>query len=130
MGKVLSMDLRERVVASWERGDGGYETLAAVFGIGSATLKRLVRRKRETGSLEPDPPPKGFPPVISGPRLRSLRLLVERNPDATTAELTELLNERISVTVSRSAVVRALGRLGLTRKKRPSGPARRTTKGS
>ena len=126
MGKVLSMDLRERVVAAWERGEGGYETVAAMFGIGSATLKRLVRRKRETGSLEPDPPPKGFPPVLSGPRLRSLALLVARHPDATTAELTELLNQRISVTVSRSAVVRALKRLGVTRKKRHSGRPKRT----
>lgn len=107
----------ERAVASWERGDSGYEKVAAVFGIGSATLKRLVRRKRLTGSLEPEPPPNGFPPIISGPRLRSLALLVERNPDATTAELTVLLNARISVTVSRPAVVRALGRLGITRKK-------------
>lgn len=127
MGIVLSMDLRERAVASWERGDGGYEKVAAVFGIGSATLKRLVRRKRLTGSLEPEPPPKGFPPIISGPRLRSLALLVERNPDATTAELTVLLNARISVVVSRSAVVRALGRLGITRKKRRSAPSKRTT---
>ena len=117
MGKTLSMDLRERVVAAYERGQGGYEALSKVFGIGSATLKRLVRRKRERGTLEPDPAPNGFPPRISGPRLHALKLLVGAHPDATTAELTTMLNERISVSVSRSAVVRALQRLNITRKK-------------
>lgn len=119
MGGWLSMDLRTRVVAAYERGEGGYETVAKVFGIGSATLRRLVRRKRDTGCLEPDPAPHGFPPRISGPRLRSLSLLVEKHPDATAAELTDMLNERISISVSRSAVVRALKRLGLTLKKSP-----------
>ena len=57
MGKVLSMDLRERVVAAWERGEGGYETVAAMFGIGSATLKRLVR----AGTLN-----QSFVPVLCG----------------------------------------------------------------
>jgi transposase len=125
MGLRLSMDLRSRVVAAYERGEGGYETVAQLFGIGSATLRRLVRRKRNTGSLEPAPAPHGFPPRISGPRLRSLALLVDKHPDATAAELTDMLNERISISVSRSAVVRAIKRLGLTLKKSPSRPARK-----
>lgn len=118
MAPALSMDLRVRVVEAYERGEGGYEGLAKVFGIGSATLKRLIRRKRETGSLEPDRPPHGFPPRISGPRLRSLKLLVQRHPDATTAELTRMLNARMSVSASQSAVTRALTTLNLSRKKK------------
>lgn len=128
MGVRLSNDLRERVVAAYERGDGGYVTVAATFGIGTATLRRLVARKRATGSLEPDPPPKGFPPKLTGERLETLANLVAEKPDLTIQELTDELNKLIDVTVSRSGVVRALMKLGLTRKKKPSVPGSKPTR--
>lgn len=120
MGLLLSMDLRKRVVAAYERGDGSYESVATTFSIGSATLKRLVARKRTTGSLEPDEPPKGFPPKLDESRIQQLAKLVEEQPDLTTQELTDELNKVIDVVVSRSGVVRALKKLDITRKKKPS----------
>lgn len=130
MGLCHSKDLRERVVAAYERGDGGYTTVAATFNIGRETLRRLIARKRVTGSVEPDEPPKGFPPKLSGERLEMLAKLVADKPDLTAQELTDELNALIDVTVSRSGVVRALKTLGITRKKKPSGPKSRVARTS
>lgn len=130
MGLRLSKDLRERVVAAYERGDGGYTTVAGSFNIGRETLRRLVIRKRTTGSLEPDEPPKGFPPKLSGERLEVLRTLVADKPDLTAQELADELNTLIDVTVSRSGVIRALKTLGITWKKKPSEPRNKTARTS
>ena len=130
MGLRHSKDLRVRVVAAYKRGDGGYTTVAATFNIGRETLRRLIARKRVTGSVEADEPPKGFPPKLSGERLEILAKLVADKPDLTAQELTDELNELIDVTVSRSGVVRALKTLGITRKKKPSGPKNRVARTS
>ena len=133
MGTKLSMDLRERVVAAYEAGEGSLESVATTFRIGSATLKRLVARKRKTGSLEADKAPNGFPPKLEGERLEALLKLSNERPDLTTQELTDELNKVLDVTVSRSGVMRALTKLGLTRKKKrsepPSGTARTSRSG-
>ena len=52
-----------------------------------------------------------------------LRQAVADRPDATLQEL----REAVGATCGTSAVHRALGRLGLRRKKSPSGPPSRTT---
>ncbi len=55
MPEPLSLDLRERIVAAYERGDMTRDQVAALFQVGRASVNRLVRRFRETGSVEPSP---------------------------------------------------------------------------
>ena len=57
---------------------------------------------------------------IHGDIASLLVAIVRELPDATVAELTEVLEARSDVTTSRSAVQRALVRLGYSRKKKPS----------
>ena len=53
--RVLSIDLRRRVVSAYESGESGtYEQTAKMFGIGEATVSRWLRLKRETGDVLPN----------------------------------------------------------------------------
>ena len=53
MAKPYSMDLRERVVASVERGGLSRNEAARRIGVGISTVIHWVRRFRETGSVAP-----------------------------------------------------------------------------
>jgi transposase len=61
----LSLDLRRRIVAAYERDEGTYFELAQRFGVGEATVSRLLRRQRELGHVVPEVAGGGFPPRIS-----------------------------------------------------------------
>src|SRR5216683_3974537 len=77
----------------------------------------LLRRRRETGKLERSPRGGGLVSPIHG-RIADLlcRIVGEMN-DATLEELTKALIERAEVKTSCAGVVRAMARLGFTRKK-------------
>ena len=53
MAKPYSVDLRERVVGSVERGGLSRNEAARRFGVGISTVIHWVRRFRETGSVAP-----------------------------------------------------------------------------
>lgn len=123
MPRPLSVDLRKRVVAAYERGGVTRDAVAEMFQVGRATVNRLVRQFRATGSVEPGPHGGGKPAKFN-PRLdRMLRKLVAEQSDATVPELVEALEAKTGARVSSSTMGRALARLGLTRKKSPSSPA-------
>ena len=47
-----SLDLRQRVVAAYEQGVETIEEIAERFSVGQTFVKKMLRQKRETGSLE------------------------------------------------------------------------------
>lgn len=122
--KTYSMDLRQRVVRACDEKVGTYKEIAELFGVSTAWIRRLLRRRRETGSLAPQKRGTRKPPKFFGPSLDKLRRLVEKQPDAT---LQELLN-RCGVDGSIMAVHRALERLGCRRKKSRSGLPSKTAR--
>jgi transposase len=122
--KAYSMDLRERVVAACDRGEGTREEIAKRFRVGVAWVYRLLQRRRQTGSFGPKPHGGGQKPAFDPPAAERLRQAVADRPDATLEEL----REAVGVACGTSAVHRALERLGLPRKKSRSGPPSRTTR--
>ena len=120
--KAYSMDLRERVVAACDRGEGTREEIAKRFRVGVAWVYRLLRRRRDTGSIAAKPHGGGQKPAFDRPAAERLRRAVADRPDATLEEL----REAVGVACGTSAVHRALERLGLPRKKSRSGPPSRT----
>jgi transposase len=120
MPEPLSLDLRERIVAAYERGDLTRDQVAEMFQVGRASVNRLVRRFRETGSVEPNPHGGGKPRKLTGRGEKALRALVAEHPDATIPEFVRLLMARAKLAVSTSTMSRELTRLGFTRKKSPS----------
>jgi transposase len=109
---AVPMELRRRIVAAYERKEGTYFELAQRFGVGEATVYRLLKLKREQGNVEP-----GAPTGVSEEELPDFVRLVNEFPGATLEQLKEAWIARTQRQISRSSVVRALRRAGITRKK-------------
>jgi transposase len=116
MDHALPIKLRLAVVTLRDE-EHTYEEIASLLGIGRATVSRLLRRRRETGKLERLPRGGGVVSPIRGPVAELLCSIVGEMNDATLEELTKALIERADVKTSRAGVVRAMARLGFTRKK-------------
>lgn len=111
--EAYSIDLRERVLRACDEGVDTQEEVAEQFHVSHSWVKKLLRRRRESGSIAPKPHAGGWTPKFSGEKLELLRKLVEQDPDATLAELLERSQVRGSI----MAVHRGLERLGCRRKK-------------
>jgi transposase len=122
--RSYSMDLRERVVAACDWGGETREHSAEQFCVSVAWVYRLLARRRDIGSIAPKPHGGGQPPAFQGESAERLRKAVEDCPDATLEEL----REATGVNCGTSAVSRALNRLGLPRKKSPSGLLSKTAR--
>lgn len=116
--RAYSQDLRERVLQTYEAGEGGYGTLARRFRIAETTVYRWVRDNRQSGKRAPKVYRHGFRSVLDEDDGAVLRHLVEERADATLAEYAERFEARTGCAVSAPSVCRALKRRGLTRKKK------------
>jgi transposase len=119
MPRPYEQDLRERVLAAYDRGKQTKE-IADTLGVSRAWARRVKQVRREqhrTTRL-----PMGGVRVVKVD-LAQLRTLVEQQPDATIPELHQRLG---TDRCSESAVGMALQRLGLSFKKRRSMPPNRT----
>ncbi len=110
MGAPYAQDLRDRVLAAYDRGMKTKQ-IADLFQVSPAWARRVKQRRRETG--ETTPRPMGGATVVKID-LAQLAELVRQHPDATIRELHALLG----VDCVESAVGMALKRLGLSFKKR------------
>lgn len=117
MGAAYAQDLRERILAAYDRGMTT-KPIATMFQVSPAWARRVKQRRRESGQITHKP--------MGGVRvvkidLQKLRELVAQQPDATTQEL----HQKLACGCCESAVGLALKRLGLTFKKRRSMQASR-----
>jgi transposase len=115
--RAYSTDLRERVVAACDVGDVTRAQIAARFSVSVTWIRKLIRQRRETGSIEPRPHGGGRASAFDPEAGRRLREAVRADDDATLRELAEAAG----VACCASAVHRALRRLGITRKKSRGG---------
>lgn len=113
--KPYSKDLRIKVLEAVARGMPR-ETVADVFGVSVPSIKRWIKRRRETGDVEPKPIP--GPPARKREALEgALPEQVKLNPDLTLDEHCELFEELYGVKVSNATMSRAFKRLNLPLKK-------------
>jgi transposase len=106
------MELRRRIVDAYERGEGTYFELAQRFGVGEATVYRLLKLRRERGDVTPR-----APTGVMDEEMPQFVRLVNALPDATLEQLKEAWVSRTKRPLSRSSIVRALRRAGIVRKK-------------
>jgi transposase len=109
-----SIDLRERVAAAVDHHEGSQRQIADRFRVSLSFITRLLRHRRRTGSLAPEPHGGGHPPALDRAGRERLRRLVRKQPDATLEELAG----RVGVRCSRMAIFRTLRKLRITRKKK------------
>lgn len=114
MPKAYSQDLREKAIAAIDRGVPKREVIQ-MFSISRDSLDRWLKRRKATGNVQ------AIQNYQQGHSHRivdweAFRAFVKLHGDRTQAELAELWHDRVS---SRT-ISRALARIGLTRKKRPT----------
>jgi transposase len=115
--QAYSLDLRERVVSAYEKGGATVAAIAARFSVGQTFVKKMLRQKRETGSLERLPQRAGAKKALSDSQRQWLALQVKAVPDITLGELQEQLAKEQRRKVSQATVCRELQVLRLPRKK-------------
>lgn len=125
--RAYSLDLRERVVTAYEKGEHTIAEIANRFSVGQTFLKKMLRQKRQNGSVERLPHRAGAKKVLSEASHRWLALQIKKQPDATLCELQEQLHLEKKVQVSPATLSRALRQLGLPRKKNRLSQASATT---
>ncbi len=117
------MPFRFAVASDYDLTGSSIET-AETFGCSEAWVRRLIQRRRDTGSLELPPRKRRDTSKLDADDLDQLAKLIAAKPDMTLGELAEALGRKASV----PTVWRATQKLGLRLKKRPSTPPSRTAR--
>ena len=117
---AYAMEFREAVARAYDECGSSIE-VAEQFACSESWVRRLIQRRRETGSLAPRPQRLPDNKKLNDDDLGQLRTLILQTPDMTLAELAEAMNHKVSV----PTVWRATQALGLPLKKSPSMPPSR-----
>lgn len=120
MAEPYAVELRKRVVATYEAGEGSYRTIGERFSLGEATVKRWVWRLHRDGKVEAYPKGGGTRSSIEA---EEIARLVAKLRDPTALELTAEFNRtrRGWARVHVSSMKRALHRHGYVVKKNADG---------
>jgi transposase len=121
MPEPCSGDLRERVLPACERGRLSRAKIAAVFQVAESTAYRWLQTWRREERREAKPHAGGPAPRLDAAALKELEAIVAEASDLSLAEYAAKLLERAGVAASGPTVCRALGKLGLPRKKDAAG---------
>jgi transposase len=117
--KTYSLDLRTRSVDAVDRHVGSQGEVAALFGVSRTWVKKLLRQRRETGSVAPKPHGGGQLPKLDTKKEEAVRsYMLDVKNDASLAEVQTYVARRWKVGISQATVSRLLARLGLPRKKK------------
>jgi len=117
--RTLSLDLRERILASYDNHEGTRPEIAHRFRVSLGMVKKLLQQRRHTGDIAPRHRFCGRKPMIVGAHQNQLRALLAKKSDLTLKELRAATRLKCSL----QAINVVLGKMGLTYKKRHSVPA-------
>jgi len=118
---TISLDLRERILVSYDQKEGNREEIASRYRVSLGMVKKLLQQRRRTGDIAPRHRFSGPKPRILATHQQQLRMLLGQKPDLTLAELRQAM--RLDCTLP--AIHYVLAKMGLTYKKRRSVPANR-----
>ena len=88
--RPYSKDLRERVAAVIDAGECSHRQAAKLFRVSVSFVTRLMPRRRQAGTLAPEPHGGGPRPYFGLPQEVRLVLLIIKHPDATLKQLKEM----------------------------------------
>lgn len=120
--RTLSLDLRERILASYDQDEGTREEIVERYRVSLGMVKKLLQQRRHTGDIAPRHHLSGRKPMILERHCQKLRKLLDRKPDLTLKEL----RHAVALECSLPAIHYVLAKMGLTYKTRRSEPANKT----
>ena len=128
MAKAYALDLRRKVFAAWQAGEGTQAAVGRRFGVSESFVGDLAALHRQTGDVAARPHGGGRRSLATPAALAELAALVAANSDHTTAEHHQSMLGA-DFALSAATVGRMLLGLGQTRKKRRSRTMRPTASG-
>jgi len=116
---TISMDLRERILTSYDHKEGNREEIASRYRVSLGMVKKLLQQRRRTGDIAPRHRFSGPKPRILSSQQQQMRVLLGKKQDLTLAEL----RQAMQLDCTLPAIHYVLAKMGLTYKKRRSAPA-------
>lgn len=124
--RTISLDLRQRILAAYDKGQDTRAAVARRFDVSLGLVKKLLQQRRRTGDIAPRHRFSGRKATILPSHHRHLCQLLADKPDLTLPELRQATGLRCTL----PAIHYALKKLDLTYKKRHSAPANKTARTS
>src|SRR5271156_1746112 len=116
--RTLSLDLRERILASYDQQEGTRDQVAHRYRVSLGMVKKLLQQRRRTGDIAPRHRYSGRKPRIQSSHHRQMRTLLGKKPDMTLKEL----RDAMALDCTLPTIHYILEKMGLTLKKRRSAP--------
>jgi transposase len=124
--KTLSLDLRERILASYDSGEGTRQEIADWYDVSLGMVKKLLSQRKRTGDIAHRHGYSGRKPYFTAKRRTSIKNLVQQQPDITLDEIRLTLGLQCTL----PAIHYVLQDLNLTFKKNASRQRARARKRS
>jgi transposase len=122
--KALSLDLRERILSTYDKENGTREQVARRFQVSLGMVKKLLQQRRHTGEIGTRGHLCGRKPRILESHRSQMRAILKKKPDIPRKEL----REAVALDCTLPAIHYVLKDMGLTYKKRLSMPAKRSAR--
>ena len=113
--KTYPIELRKRVLQVVDQNQITREEIARMFDVSTFWIRKLLRQRKLTGSIEPLPRTQGRKPAFVGDMLNELDELVKCQCDITLAEIKKHFAGRVNCSLQ--AIANNLKRLGWGYKK-------------
>ena len=120
--RTISLDLRERILGSYDQKEGTREEIAQRYRVSLGMVKKLLQMRRHSGDIRPGYHRCGRKPGRVAAQRQTFRQLLARRPDLTLEEL----RKATALNCTLPAIHYVLEKMGLTYKKRRFGPANKT----
>jgi len=113
--KTYALELRQRVIKAVDSKIGTKKEIAETFSVSTSWIRKLLKRRKQTGSLEPAACTQGRKPAFKGDDLEQLNNFVQENLDSTLEEIREHFSGKVNCSIV--AIHNALKRLDWRYKK-------------
>ena len=102
---MLHNEARKLLIEAWNRTHNAKE-VAECFGVNTSTVYRLVKRMRETGSVETRTSLRGRKPSLSQKDIENIDCLIQQQPDITINEIIDTLQLHVSDETVRKTILK------------------------
>ncbi len=102
------------LLVKWYKKSHDVAGIAQAYSVSIRTVHRLVRQKRETGSVALRTSQRGRKPVLTAEDKTKMRQCMDEKPDCAINEI----REKLGLCASYSTIERAIEAMGYTRKKK------------
>lgn len=113
MRKTTSIDLRERILSSYDAKEGTREQIAKRFRVSLGMVKKLLQQRRRIGNIDPQHKNSGRKQKITEAHRQKLANLLAEELDLTLSEM----RKKLGITCTLPAIHYVLCDMGYTLKK-------------